>query len=380
MGARPPDLAFVPRSETILPALTRGKFDLMVALDSSDVGRVGVAGAYGLAHSQTVINIDHHPTNTCYGDIHLIVPSAVATTEIVFDLLNYLNLPLNLDIASALLTGLITDTHGFRISATKSRTLEIAQTLMLAGAPLARIMAQTLNRRPYAEVELWKRALPSAQLEGGVISAIITQADIKQAGLRRTGDGGLVTHLVNVAEAKVSVVFKELPGGKIEIGFRAKPGFDVASLAFQLGGGGHTLASGCTLAGSVEEVAARVLPLDAAGRRRRGGRLSESSLAGFLNINKPLHLTSHDVVARLRRRYRELTGGKKVGHAGTLDPLATGVLVICLGAATRLSQYMMRSRKVYQARLQLGLSTNHLRRRRRHSAPARCQPHQARRY
>ncbi len=260
-GGAPPDLAFVPRSETILPALTRGKFDLMVALDSSDVGRVGVAGAYGLAHSQTVINIDHHPTNTCYGDIHLIVPSAVATTEIVFDLLNYLNLPLNLDIASALLTGLITDTHGFRISATKSRTLEIAQTLMLAGAPLARIMAQTLNRRPYAEVELWKRALPSAQLEGGVISAIITQADIKQAGLRRTGDGGLVTHLVNVAEAKVSVVFKELPGGKIEIGFRAKPGFDVASLAFQLGGGGHTLASGCTLAGSVEEVAARVLPL-----------------------------------------------------------------------------------------------------------------------
>ena len=77
-------------------------------------------------------------------------------------------------------------------------------------------------------------------------------------------------------------------------------------------------------------------------------------LAGFLNINKPLHMTSHDVVAQVRRRYRVLTGAKKVGHAGTLDPLADGVLIVCLGSATRLSEYMMRSGKVYRARITLG--------------------------
>lgn len=81
-------------------------------------------------------------------------------------------------------------------------------------------------------------------------------------------------------------------------------------------------------------------------------------LFGFLNLDKPLHLTSHDVVARVRRRAAEL-GHKalKVGHAGTLDPLATGVLVVCLGAATRLSEYAMETTKRYRARVHLGVAT-----------------------
>lgn len=85
--------------------------------------------------------------------------------------------------------------------------------------------------------------------------------------------------------------------------------------------------------------------------------MSEFRADGFLNLNKPLHLTSHDVVAQARRHYRALTGSKKVGHAGTLDPLAEGVLVICLGAATRLSEYIMRGTKTYQARITVGIST-----------------------
>ena len=85
--------------------------------------------------------------------------------------------------------------------------------------------------------------------------------------------------------------------------------------------------------------------------------MNEICAAGFLNVNKPLHVTSHDVVARARRHFRALTGVRKVGHAGTLDPLAGGVLVICLGAATRLSEFIMRGRKVYQAQITLGLST-----------------------
>jgi tRNA pseudouridine55 synthase len=75
--------------------------------------------------------------------------------------------------------------------------------------------------------------------------------------------------------------------------------------------------------------------------------------SGFLNIDKPLHLTSHDVVARLRRGLHI----DKIGHAGTLDPLATGVLVICIGAATRLSEYVMDSTKRYRARVRLGATT-----------------------
>ena len=75
---------------------------------------------------------------------------------------------------------------------------------------------------------------------------------------------------------------------------------------------------------------------------------------GLLNINKPQGPTSHDIVARVRRGTRV----KKVGHAGTLDPMATGVLVVCLGPATRLSEYVMGSPKTYRARLCFGLQTD----------------------
>ncbi len=257
----PPELRFIPGSDTVKPIVDAGKFDLMITLDSSDIGRIGRAGAYGLAHSKRVINLDHHPTNTRFGDIHLIRPKAVAAVEIVYDFLLYLGAEISPATAYALLTGLVTDTQGFRINATSSRTLEIAQHLMSAGAPLAQIMARTLNRRAYKEVELWKRALPSVRLQDGLIYATISQRDLCQVGLKKAGDGGLVSYLVTVDQAKVSIVFKELPAGRVEVGFRAKAGYDVASLALQLGGGGHTLASGCTLEGTLQQVQAVVLPL-----------------------------------------------------------------------------------------------------------------------
>ncbi len=82
--------------------------------------------------------------------------------------------------------------------------------------------------------------------------------------------------------------------------------------------------------------------------------MPDSAVSGFLNINKPRGMTSHDVVARIRRGLNV----KKVGHAGTLDPLATGVLVICIGGATRLSEYAMQSTKRYRATVTLGVETD----------------------
>ena len=256
----PDELAFVPGSEIVLPALASGDFDLLLSVDASDIERIGEVGKYGLAHSRRVINLDHHPTNTRFGDIHLIAPGAVAAAEIVYDFVIYAGWTVSRDIATALLVGLVTDTQGFRVPATNSRTLAIAQALMDAGAPLPEIMARTLNRRSYSEIKLWQRALPSVQLDNGLISATITQGDFKSARLATMSDGGLVNHLVDVDAAKIAVVFKELPEA-VEVSFRAKPGYDVATLAFGLGGGGHVLASGCTLAGTLEAAQATVLPL-----------------------------------------------------------------------------------------------------------------------
>ena len=257
----PSYLRFVPHSDTIQSKVAASEFDLMISVDSSDLSRIGNVGAYGLKNSKGAINLDHHPTNTRYGDIHLIVPDAVAAVEIVYDFLAFMGCEVSVDVACALLTGLVTDTQGFRISATNSRTLEIAQDLMRRGASLSQIMANTLNSRPYQEVELWKQVLPSVKLVRGLIYASIRQCDINQVGLDQMGDGGLVSYLVNVTQARVSVVFKELPDNRVEVGFRAKPGYDVATLALQLGGGGHTLASGCTVEGTLQQAHDTVLPL-----------------------------------------------------------------------------------------------------------------------
>ncbi len=257
----PQNLQATPGSEIVATKVREAAFDLMIALDCSDVERLGRNGALGMRRGKRVINLDHHATNTGYGDIHLIVTEAVAAAEIVYDFLDYMQLEITPDCAQALLTGLVTDTRGFRISATSQRTLEIAQKLMERGADLARIMAQTLNRRAFAEVELWRLTLPSVSLENGLIQAVIRQSDIQQAGMQKMGDGGLVSYLVNVDGARLSAVFKELPNNAVEIGFRSKPGVDVASLAYALGGGGHKQASGCTIGGTLAEAQARVLPL-----------------------------------------------------------------------------------------------------------------------
>jgi len=75
---------------------------------------------------------------------------------------------------------------------------------------------------------------------------------------------------------------------------------------------------------------------------------------GILNLNKRPGPTSHDVVDHVRR----LTGVRRVGHAGTLDPLAAGVLLVCIGRATRVAEYLMAGHKVYRARVRLGISTD----------------------
>ncbi len=262
-GGVPDYLAFLPGSDAVLPTISAasGEFDLMISLDSSDEARTGKAGEYGRAHSRQVINLDHHATNDGFGDIHLVMPGAVSATEVVIHWLDAMHQPITQDSAVALLTGLVTDTLGFRVSSVTADTLHLAQRMMSAGASLNTIMARTLGSRKYATMQLWSRVLPSMQLENGVISADITQADITAVGLPEMTDGGLAEFMATANEAYISVVFKQLPDAKTEVSFRSKPGFDVGSVAFSLGGGGHRQASGATVEGDLAAVRARVMPL-----------------------------------------------------------------------------------------------------------------------
>jgi phosphoesterase RecJ-like protein len=260
-GGVPGFMEFLHGASTVKGELKSGEWDLMISVDASDEERTGLVGAYGRAHSRQVINLDHHATNTMFGSMCLVMPEAVSATEVIFHWLNHMGHPIKLEVAVPLLTGLVTDTLGFRTSNVTADTLGIATRLMAAGASLSEITARTLDSKPYRMIELWKLALPSTTLHGEVIEAVISQADLRSAGLDEVTDGGLVNLLVTANEARVAVVFKELADGRVEVSLRSKPGYDVSQVAFSVGGGGHKQASGATIDGPLEAARARILPL-----------------------------------------------------------------------------------------------------------------------
>lgn len=262
-GGVPTSFTFIPGVNTVKSELKSGDWGVMISLDASDEERTGDVGAFGRLHSKTVINIDHHPTNTVFGDIHVILPQVASTAEVLLQWFEHMETALSEPVAVALLTGVITDTRGFRTSNVTPDTLSAAQKLMQAGASLTEITARTLESMPYKTLELWKQVLPSVELKHKVISAVVTSADLKAVRLKDPSDAGDLIGLLNsVDQAMIAAVFKQQLDGQISLSLRAKPGYDVAAVALELGGGGHKLAAGATLRGeSIEAVKERVLPM-----------------------------------------------------------------------------------------------------------------------
>lgn len=260
-GGLPASFEFLKGSETIGNTPQSGSWDLFISVDSSDESRTGESGVYGREHSKTVLNIDHHITNTFFGDVQLVLPTAVSTTEILYRWLREIGAVITMPIAQALLTGLLTDTQGFRTDNVTAKTLTIAESLMSYGVSLSMILRNTLNLRTYDTVLLWQKVLPRVQLEGRIISATVRQRDWESLGITPGNDGGLVNFLRQVKEARIAVIFFEVEPNEIKIELRCDAEYDVSSVAFSLGGGGHQQASGATLTCSLEKAIARVMPL-----------------------------------------------------------------------------------------------------------------------
>ncbi len=257
----PEFLQFLPGAETVLPSLESGDWDLMVFVDAGDIDRAGEVGAYALAHTQRIINIDHHPTNPRFGDVALVVPESPSAAEIICELWERVGLTdYGPNVAVPLLTGMVTDTLGFRTSSTTPRTLELAMKLMQRGASLTEITARTLDVMEADELELWKRVLPRVVVEDQLAYVSVRAEDVAAVGLDDTTDAGLVQFLVRVSQVMVACVLKEYED-EVRLSLRAKRGYDVASVAKSLGGGGHLQASGATLHMSLAEAEALVLPL-----------------------------------------------------------------------------------------------------------------------
>jgi phosphoesterase RecJ-like protein len=260
----PRKFSFLPGHDTIVNVVDVTAYDLIISLDCSDVVRLG--SVYDADHWAGVplINIDHHVTNLYFGDANIVDPSAASTAEIVLTLLDQLGVSIDHDggnIATCLLTGIVTDTLGFRTSSVTPRVMGTAMRLMEAGASLSEVTHYVFHQRPLVELNLLARGLSRMHVQDGLAWSEITLADRHACGHKGNGDAGLVGMLVRTREVHIAAVFAEKEHNQVEIGFRAAPGFDVAQLALSLGGGGHPAASGCSIDGSLKAAQARVLPM-----------------------------------------------------------------------------------------------------------------------
>ncbi len=236
--------------------------DLLVILDCSDPERTGFAPTS--LPRPIEINIDHHPTNTHFAAVNLVREEAAATTELLCEVLPLWGVELEPPIATNLLTGLITDTIGFRTHNVRPETLETAADLMRLGAPLAQLYERSLHRRSFVSARYWGMGLSRLARQDGIVWTSLTLDDRRAVGYPGSDDADLINILSTIEEARVAIIFVEQPGAKVKVSWRSEPGLNVARLASCFGGGGHEQAAGATLEGSLEEVTARVLAATAA--------------------------------------------------------------------------------------------------------------------
>lgn len=250
-------------------------FDLVIALDCGDMSRMGEAYAL-LADPPPVINIDHHVTNTRFGDVNVVDSNCTSTAELLYHLLPSLGTRLTTDLAACLLTGIVTDTLGFRIPGVDAGTLRTAGTLMEAGADLGFITQNALLIKPLSTLRLWQLGLNHMRMEEeGVLWTAINDKERAAAGYTGSSSGGLVNMMANIDEAAMSAVLIE-EADKVFVGFRCRPPFNVSELALNLGGGGHPLASGTTLEGPLHKAVSLVIPMAREAIRQQRALLRES--------------------------------------------------------------------------------------------------------
>ncbi len=260
-GGVPAFLQFLPGADTVHAELQDPCADLLIMVDVNAVDRAGKVGALGMTGCRQVINLDHHISNTGFGDIQLVMPAAVSTTEVVYYWLQAMELPLTATVAQPLLTGLVTDTLGFRTSNVTAQTLQLALALMDAGVSLPDTVARALEGRSWRDLLLWQRGLRSLALEDGVMSAHVSLEDSAQVGTEPGEDADLVNQMRATDEARIAIVYRELEDGRISLSLRSKPPWDVARVAQGLGGGGHAQAAGATIAGPLAAARSLVAPL-----------------------------------------------------------------------------------------------------------------------
>jgi phosphoesterase RecJ-like protein len=225
-------------------------FDAAIIMECGDLARTGVSGL----ERGFVINIDHHPGNTGYGQINWFDPSAAACGEMVFDLVAALGVPLSVEIATHVYVAILTDTGSFHFSSISPRTFEICKQALEAGVDPVQIARTVFDSSTMARLKLFGSVLNAMQVDasGQIAVLYIDQAVTRAAGGSNDDTDGLINEPLTVKEIQAVIFFKHVEGDEYRVSMRSKGAVDIGAVAKTFGGGGHKNAAGCTVKGSID--------------------------------------------------------------------------------------------------------------------------------
>ena len=231
--------------------------EAVVVLECGDLARTGLAGFDALP----VINIDHHPGNSGYGDVHWFDGAAAALGETIFDIIAELGVPLTADMATQLFVAVVTDTGSFKYPGVSPRTFTTCARLLEAGADPVSVARKLYDSNTLGRLRLQGALMQSLEIDTSGRLAMLTLTDqtLAAAGGIPEETDGLINLPLSVKAIQAAVFFKEADGGHWRVSLRSKGEIDVGRVARSFGGGGHKNASGCTLEGPLANARARIL-------------------------------------------------------------------------------------------------------------------------
>ena len=252
----PDNYAFLPGVEKIVPQdRFPDKVEVFVAIDCGDQRRLDLLTPKFLA-AGTKLNIDHHVSNTNYGDINLVDHNRASSAELALELIQRMGGDVTPEIATALYTGVVTDTGRFQYSNTSSATLQAAVALREAGADHLTVAEQIFESAPFDQLRILGKVLARAKLEDGVVYSWLLMEDLDGLGLEIAED--FIDFLKVVKEADVAMILKQRPEGGWRVSLRSRTEIDVSAVAQSFGGGGHTKAAGFSIRGELDDVLSKV--------------------------------------------------------------------------------------------------------------------------
>ena len=234
-----------------------GEYDTFITVDSADFKRLGKAFEN---FGPPDINIDHHKTNENFGKLNLIEAEEVATAAILARHLPEWGYNITPPISAALLTGIITDTLGFRTANTNPSALRLCAMLMETGVDMTELYMKSLVKKSFPAARYWGAGLSRLEQKNGIVWATLTLDDRRLAGYGGNDDADLINLISAIEGNKVGMIFVEQSDNHVKISWRAlEPGIDVSEVARYFQGGGHAAAAGADIPGGLDEIQPLVL-------------------------------------------------------------------------------------------------------------------------